>query len=270
MDLAKFQINNEILKLLYQEERIFIQVIDKVASNSKKVEIYRLGENWEDGFFCKIDSSIYLSATLSDKDLTPVATWINKLSHLHSIYGLTSILVRLQLLLEKRVKNRYDYYVMELTNKTFKYPPLEYLRNCRFCNERDFALLKDLQKQYHLEEVYTSEASYPYNYEMAAFKHTLQHRKNAALFVNSIAASKVYITAESSDRYQLGGIFTRKQYRGQGCAWKVLSFFIYAIWQAQYKKKIFQLFVKKNNLAAYNLYKKVGFTEKDETSYFYY
>ncbi len=46
MDLAKFQINNEILKLLYQEERIFIQVIDKVASNSKKVEIYRLGENW--------------------------------------------------------------------------------------------------------------------------------------------------------------------------------------------------------------------------------
>ena len=147
---------------------------------------------------------------------------------------------------------------------------LESIKNCRFCNERDFALLKDLQKQYHLEEVYTSTSSYPYNYEMAAFRHTLQNRKNAALFVNGIAVSKVYITAESSDRYQLGGIFTRKQYRGQGCGWRVLSFFIYAIWQIQHKKKIFQLFVKKNNKAACALYKKIGFMAKDETSYFYY
>lgn len=270
MDLAKFQINNEILKLLYKEERIFIQVIDKALSNSKKIEVYKISENFTDGFFCKVESSIYISSTLLNKDLTCVATWINKLPHLHSIYGHTEILVRLQLLLQKKIKNRYDYYVMELTTKDFQCPPLESIKNCRFCNERDFALLKDLQKQYHLEEVYTSTSSYPYNYEMAAFRHTLQNRKNAALFVNGIAVSKVYITAESSDRYQLGGIFTRKQYRGQGCGWRVLSFFIYAIWQIQHKKKIFQLFVKKNNKAACALYKKIGFMAKDETSYFYY
>ena len=270
MGLAKFQINDEILKLLYQEERMFIQVIDKAFFNKKKIDIYRLTDNWSDGFFCKIDSSIYLSSTLLNADLTEIAKWINNLPYLHSIYGLTAILVRLNLLLQKRVKSRYDYYVMELTTKDFQCPPAERLIGCRFCNERDFPLLRDLQKQYHLEEVYTSASSYPYTYEMAAFRHTLQNRKNAALFVNGIAVSKVYITAQTSDRYQLGGIFTRKQYRGQGCGWRVLGFFIDSIWKEQRRKKIFQLFVKKNNKAACALYKKIGFAAKDETSYFYY
>ena len=51
MGLAKFQINDEILKLLYQEERMFIQVIDKAFFNNKKIDIYRLTDNWSDGFF---------------------------------------------------------------------------------------------------------------------------------------------------------------------------------------------------------------------------
>ena len=50
MDLAKFQINNEILKLLYKEERIFIQVIDKALSNSKKIEVYKRQENITSGY----------------------------------------------------------------------------------------------------------------------------------------------------------------------------------------------------------------------------
>lgn len=270
MGLAKFQIDDEILKLLYKEEQIFIQVIDKALCNSEKVEIYRLDNDWNNGFFCRIEGCLYLSSTLMNADLTQIADWINKLPHLHSIYGLTAILTRLQSLLRRKIKNRYDYYVMELTEKDFHCPPLEYFTCCRFCNEQDFPLLRDLQKQYHLEEVYTSKSDYPYAYEMAAFRHTLKNRKNAALFVNGVAVSKVYITAQTMDRFQLGGIFTHNLYRQQGYAWRVLSFFIYSIWKNSYKKRTFQLFVKKSNKAAYALYKKIGFIPKSETSYFYY
>lgn len=270
MGLAKFQITDEILKLLYKEEQIFIQVIDKALYNREKIEVYRINDNWNNGFFCRIEGSLYLSSTLINSDLTEIADWINRLPHLHSMYGLTVILSHLQILLNKKIKNRYDYYVMELTYKNLQCLPQEYFALCRFCNERDFPLLRDLQKQYHLEEVYASDSNYPYVYEMAAFRHTLQNRKNAALFVNGIAVSKVYITAQTADRYQLGGIFTQRLHRKRGYAKQVLSFFIYSIWKDSHNKKIFQLFVKKNNKAACALYKKIGFISKIETSYFYY
>lgn len=270
MNLAKFQINDEILKLLYKEEQIFIQVIDKAFYNSEKIEVYRLSDNWDNGFFCRIEGSLYLSSTLINADLVQMADWIDKLPYLHNMYGLTIILTRLQVLLHRKIKNRYDYYVMELTVKDFQCPSLENFTCCRFCNERDFPLLRDLQKQYHLEEVYTSDSNYPYTYEMAAFRHTLKNRKNAALFINGIAVSKVYVTAQTADRYQLGGVFTHKLHRKQGYAWRILIFFIYSIWKDSHQKKAFQLFVKKNNKAACALYKKIGFATKSETSYFYY
>jgi ribosomal protein S18 acetylase RimI-like enzyme len=197
---------------------------------------------------------------------------VKKRDSLFSLYGPSRATVPLMDALGTKPKSSLEYYSMELGRDQFGsvdsacYDDL----SVRTCSIRDFDVLKELQQSYHLEEVYTDNAAYPFVSEMKQFKQTLKRRINVAAFIGKnpgIAVAKANVNAESPSYYQVGGIYCDPAFRGRGIASACLETLLKTIFM---EKENVTLFVKKENSAAVKLYRNCNFSVTEEMTLSYY
>ncbi len=260
-----------IMKLLYENQGVFIQLIDKIENGKeKKIFFYQVGDKIENGYFFSSNNNIYTSS-IKLEFILETTKFIEKNFRLNSIYGDSETLNLIKKYLRMKIKTEYNYYLMLLPRSSMlavekKITPA----NIHFCNENDFHSLKVLQKAFHKEEVYAGTSFYPEQAEMSAFHKTLRTRANCALFINGIPVSKCYVSAESRSTYQLGGIYTQKEFRSNGYSYSCLAYLINKLFKRNSKKIFFQLFVKIENKPAIKLYRNLGFGVIGKTSCFYF
>lgn len=178
--------------------------------------------------------------------------------NLHSIYIEEKYATCLIDNLFSKPRNIIRYYFMKTDNYSFipdKTLNPSYI--CKKCSDKDFEILKNLHYNYHLEEVYNDGSYYPYDYEMTAYKKLLAKRINFAVFdEKGGAVSKANVNGEAQNSYQIGGVYTLKNYRNQGLSKICVSFLVSELLK---KKESVYLYVKKDNIPAVSVYKRLGF-----------
>jgi ribosomal protein S18 acetylase RimI-like enzyme len=269
---------SDCLKYVMENEFFFMQVLDKFSNSYKKIPpdinfypFYK--KNQIDSLIVYSGNGIFyplVKEEYSDES----SLFIKKFSSdIFSIYGMKDVINKIYMNLNISCRNHIDYFVMKLDKDRF----MPYTENnkgysCIKCDDNHFQSLKELQYLYHLEEVYDNDDYYPYEAEMKAFKNQLGKRLNYALFDKKhpgLAVSKSYINAESPNCSQIGGNYTLKKYRNKGLSKLCLSFLIEDVFTNEKKNHIL-LFVKKNNIPAINVYKKLGFEIIFETGLYYF
>lgn len=262
----------KLKKFMYENEHIFLTVLDnnylykkKLLLNKKKIS-YDENKNIQSLLF-NYRNSLFLKTISSD--LKDYIKLINNYDFFY-LYTTSEIFTNLLPYLEFDFRLIKKYYVMTLdlnTNITPIYTTGVFTKPCSI---EDFEYLKDLQKLYHLEEVYESTAVYPYEAEMQQFKKILKTRINYSLYLNNnlnYPISKIYVNGETIKSYQIGGVYTRKNYRKMGYGKICLTDFIrYIQNNTTSNKERIILFVNINNKAAINLYKSAGFKIIDQTT----
>ncbi|HBD93303.1 MAG: hypothetical protein A2015_05030 [Spirochaetes bacterium GWF1_31_7] len=271
MKLYKKRLSDFLYKL-YEQEDIFLHVIDKYLQNKNNQYSIFFIENLNN-FFINDEGHLYISVMQSDY-INSLALYIT--SHnipITYVYGETSNVLDFNTFFKKGIEISLNYYVMKLDRKAFHNLPQLLINNSltdRFCCPDDFFKLKNLQLMYHLEEVYSDTKNYPKQYEMNAFKKILNERDNYAVFIMNDPISKVYINASSEKTIQIGGIYTLKKYRGNGFGYYCIYNFLKKTFNKYSHIESCQLFVKNTNMSAYSLYKKLGFQILSKTTSIYY
>ena len=271
--------NKNIIEYLIDNEIFFINILDKFERNYSKTPdsagFYPIYKNEKiDSLIAYLDNGYYYT-DIKDKNIDECADYLaHELYKIFSLYGSKETVYNLIKKINKPYRYINDYLFMKLNKEDFS--PFESdLENyfCRKCDVSDFNDLKDIQYLYHQEEVYSSNSYYPYHAEMNAFKDLLKNRLVYAVFnkedgcINAVSKSNV--NGESPNYFQLGGIFSRKEFRNKGLSKICMSYLIRDIF-SNYDKKGIILYVKKNNLPAINLYKKLGFKTEFETALCYF
>jgi GNAT superfamily N-acetyltransferase len=164
-----------------------------------------------------------------------------------------------RLLVNRGVKTRVDYYLMALSKAEFKgantaAPPDIKIRKARIS---DAEILFDIQKQYELEEVCLNPYLFDDDSSFALLKNNL--RKEIIYFAqsNGTPIAKAGTNARGYNVYQIGGVFTQRNYRRMGLAHLLMLELLKHIFRLN---KTACLFVKKINKPAVMLYRKLGFT----------
>lgn len=271
--INKKKVDSQLIQLLTNKQEVFIQVIDKYKNGSAdKISQIVIDNNYNNGITINSAGTFYFSG-IKKEHYEILLRFINTKTKLFSIYGRTNEIDNIKDLIKHKQNTVVDYFIMRLDKKQLTLKDKQSddkQKEFRFCNENDFSLLKKLQYNYHIEEVYKNSSNYPYNYEMNAFKLMLKNRDNYALFINNIPVSKCYVNALSYDTAQLGGIFTEKEHRNKGYSYECINNFIDKLFQKRGQIKKIQLFVKKENIPAVRLYQKLGFEIVAETTSVYY
>ena len=268
----------EYIKYIINNEEYFINILDKFNNDYSTVPYsinflpFLKNENIDSILAFTKNGQFY--PFIKHEYIKKTSDFINKrLPTIFSIYGYSSIINNLINLINHPPRYCVVYYVMKLSKKSY-IPLKHHIKNyfCIPCNNKHFIKLKKLQYLYHKEEVYGNDSFYPYDAEMNAFKKVLKSRINYAVFTdekNPKPVSKVNINGESPNFYQIGGIFTKKDYRDRGLSKLCLTHLLDHIFSENKKEKVI-LFVKKNNLPAVNLYLKFGFDILYESTLCYY
>ncbi|MCG8570834.1 MAG: GNAT family N-acetyltransferase [Spirochaetes bacterium] len=265
----------ELYNFMNQNQYIFISVLDQIKNNHSLIKDQILYTPFKEQG--KINSLLVQNrgnfyVKTNENNILPILTIINDSHRLFSIYGENTLINSFIEQAFRRYRTLVQYYIMELSQQDFVYEKIHLEGfTCQSCNEKHYTLLKELQYLYHREEVYASADYYPYEVEMRQFKGILKKRLNYAVFTKQkpqLAASKVYVNAESDDTYQIGGVYTLKTYRRQGLSYYCLNEFCKAAFQQ--KKRRVMLFVNRDNQKAINLYLKMGFKKYWATATLYF
>ncbi len=273
-------IDRSIFEFLLKNEENFIGIFEKLNENNKnnisdvEFKIF-YDKNVIDSLIIYTNyGSIY--PLVKPQYINETINFINNSDYVFfSIYGEKDVIDKIIKFTNYKPRDLIEYHTMTLTKDNF------YLFNnskqnfnkdvlCRKCELKDFKYLKTLQYMYHKEEVYQNDSYYPYEAEMSAFKNLLKERVVYAIFDKyQTAISKVNTNGESPNFFQIGGMYTLKEYRKNGYGEFCLFNLILDIFN-NYDKKGVGLFVKKNNTNAISLYKKMGFIIKGETAIAYF
>ena len=268
-----------IVDYMKENELIFITVLDKIFSKNPNMQYVHLYPFFKNN---KVDSLITNSGygiihlNLKTQYIDDALKLFKELI-VFSIYGTTSIIDIINEKINIKFNNKHEYNVMKLTKDSFipftfnefNLKKDEYV--CLKCDSSHFKYLKNLQYLYHKEEVYRDDKNYPYYLEMKHFKRLLNNRLNFAIFLNldiPKAVAKCNVNASSKDCYQVGGVFTLKQYRNKNLATYCISKLVKEIFKENSKNKVI-LYVKKENTGAIKVYEKVGFKKELETRLLY-
>lgn len=160
----------------------------------------------------------------------------------------------------KPVKNNTSTDTKKQNNHT---PELQIILG----NENDCQVLFPLQKKYELEEVILDPRKYNDINSFIHFQNLMEKELVYFLRYKDEIVSKCNSNAQSPNFIQIGGMYTLKKFRGKGFGSMVLKQLIQ--YADKYRKNT-SLFVKKNNAAALELYKKLGFTINNEFKIFYH
>lgn len=135
------------------------------------------------------------------------------------------------------------------------------------------AMASDEEKLFPLERAYQIEEVIPPNFAFSdqllrdSFKLNLQSQKILALEIGNTPVAKAAIAACGQNCALLGGVYTLPEFRRKGFA-AILIRQILGILASE--NKIASLYVKKKNLAAVELYKKLGFESIGEYRLVYF
>jgi len=178
---------------------------------------------------------------------------------LSSIMGLeATVEIVEKLLINRIVKSRVDYYLMVLDKAHFHGNSFSLAEDItiRKAKTSDAAVLFDIQKLYELEEVCLN----PYLFDDSAclvlLKNNLRKEMIFLAEKNGRPFAKAGTNARGYNVYQIGGVFTRHEYRRHGIAHILMLELLKHIFRLEKKAC---LFVKKINKPALMLYKKLGF-----------
>ncbi len=139
----------------------------------------------------------------------------------------------------------------------------KYLKNfsIRKAEITDLDYLMPLRKAYEIEEVILKPENFNENACRQRFSRTIKKQTVFYAETDNSAAATCCINAEGINWSQIGGVFTKPEYRGKGLSAVLMSGI--AELCAERKKDI-TLFVKKNNMPALKLYSNCGFLKKGE------
>lgn len=267
-----------ILDYLVKNEDFFINILDRFNNNYCKIpnsiSYYPFINNNEiDSLIAHTDNG-YFYPLIKDQYIEEASSYItNNITKVFSIYGYLKTMKQVIKKIDKPYRYKNEYFIMKLMKNDFKKNDKQIEGYyCTMGNTSHFEKSKDLQFLYHKEEVYTNNSYYPYNVEMIAYKKLLKTKLNYIVFTkdeNNIAVSKSNINGESPGYYQLGGIYTKKEYRNKGLSRLCVSCLIADAFLNSNKNNMI-LYVKKENLPAIKLYQRLGFTILDESMLCYY
>lgn len=183
-----------------------------------------------------------------------------------SIMGMSREVAILRRLFEKQ---GYSFLNIDYLNMTFDdfsnfiFSDDELLQGETIClaGEKDAYRLFNLQKAYELEEVVVFPEKYNESACLAHLKRNLASETIMYLQKGNTIIAKAGTNARGFNYYQLGGVYTVKSWRKQGAAYRLMKGLMKKI--AQKGKKI-NLFVKKSNNPALQLYRGLGFTLRND------
>ena len=180
---------------------------------------------------------------------------------IHALQGLREDVELLESLMEGQgyfASERIDYGLMCLEAKHCDVPikpgpPGLLLRPPRPDDEEDLFLL---QSAYEKEEVLPQNAVFNLAASRLNLRHILSREQVLVAELNGQIVAKINTNAESYTMSQIGGVYVRPDYRGLGIGANMSMTFI----NDNLKQgRALTLFVKKRNIPANKIYRKIGF-----------
>ena len=191
--------------------------------------------------------------------------------YIHAIQGLREDAERLEVLMEEQgysAVERIEYELMNLDSKASSVTwagPSGLILRPPLPKEED--ALFALQSAYEKEEVLPANA----NLDPAVVRLNIQNilKKEQVLVaeLDGQIVGKINTSAESFTRYQIGGVYVRPDCRNLGIGSKMTAAFAEGLLA---QGKGLSLFVKKRNLAACKVYRKIGFNVTADYRITYY
>jgi ribosomal protein S18 acetylase RimI-like enzyme len=179
-----------------------------------------------------------------------------------SIIGVARSVDMIANLLRRPVRAKVDYHLMYLDRlpADVRCAPLKRDVKIRRATISDVVALYDLQRRYEIEEVCLNPGQFN---ETACYAHLKDSLRKEIIFMAERAGRPLAKAGTNACGYrvwQIGGVYTRPEERGQGLgAWLMKS----VIDAARKNDRATCLFVKKNNRAAIALYEKLGYETID-------
>jgi predicted GNAT family acetyltransferase len=191
------------------------------------------------------------------------------LKKLHSVMGIQENVTVMEKLIRQKAAERVDYFLMTLSPYELQKPDISVIPNMiiRRARLHDAEHLYPLQKQYELEEVFLNPVRFKPDNCLAHLKRNLRSEIIYVAEINGVAAAKAGTNAQGFTVDQIGGVFTQKKFRNRGIGLAIVTRLLKDIFK---KKKLASLFVKKSNTPAITLYRKLGFTIRENFRINYY
>ena len=195
----------------------------------------------------------------------PFPGWRDLAFRLYSIMGPSSEVEWLRQQLPLKPTVGIDYHLMVRNRDSFSGAPRTALPFppglvVRTAYPRDLGALLPLQIRYELEEVVINKQRYSEQACRQNLKRSLRQQLVLMAELNGEVVAKAGTNARGFSVDQIGGVFTAERVRNSGIAYRVMEELLRRIFA---EKAAVCLFVKKNNLPALSLYKKLGFTVAD-------
>ena len=192
--------------------------------------------------------------------------------NIHALQGLKEDVETLENLMEQQ-----SYYVAERIN--YDLMSLEDMPNIENLKENIPGLLirlplpKDTEELYKLQSAYEKEEVVPKTgqFDPVSCRYNLQriltNEKILVAEMDGRVVGKINTSSRSFAWYQIGGVYVNPEYRNRGIAVKMTAVFLSELLNLGMK---ISLFVKKHNLSAKAVYKKLGFTFSGDYRISYY
>jgi GNAT superfamily N-acetyltransferase len=202
----------------------------------------------------------------------PFPGWGDLAFRLYSIMGPAGELAWLENQLSAPPTASVDYHLMIQNRNSFssafrESSPRPTGLLVRTAYSRDFRALLPLQIRYELEEVVINRQRYSEQTSRQHLKLALRHQLVLMAEQNGQVVAKAGTNARGFATDQIGGVYTVESVRNSGIAYRVMEELLRRIFA---EKGTACLFVKKNNLPALSLYRKLGFRIADGYRISYY
>lgn len=196
-------------------------------------------------------------------DFQPLIQPILQKKKLYSIAGTAKGSAMFESILPKAPKTIYNYHLMaynglkNTTKNTISLPDRFALRNCSLV---DADALYPLQKAYHIQEVLPQGESFSEKNCHIILQNILLEQTVYAIIekTSNLIVAKAGSSATGLKWVQIGGVYTRPEYRNCGFARYLVQYL------AEKSNKNTVLFVKKDNMPAIAAYKKADFSDIGE------
>ena len=196
-----------------------------------------------------------------------------QLKKLHSLQGVKEEVIILESVMRRFGQSPadiFDYDLLEL-DPSFKE---NFLQSnmidqlvLRTACMTDLDALAPLQSAYEHEEVLHKGSSFSAAASRVNLANIIAKEKILVAELNNRLIGKINVSGNSFTRCLIGGVYVHPDFRGKGIAYQMTSRFVKELHD---EGKGITLFVKKTNIAAQKLYKKLGFKIKSDYRITYY